>query len=615
MIPLLIVLAALLAFFGLDFAMGRVLPCTHDIFASDLWHFHLPLKAEYAERLAAGELPLWSHRLGTGMPLLAEGQVGALYPPNLLTSLEQQLAQAEKTAKAEKVKARLALVRREFNYVKSLARVVHLYHAYQIQPDLTSRDRLLDAIDARNAEISGYYGRRTRVKVSAAWSFVMFPPAGHDAKHLRLGYNRYQEPFENTPLNWDTKAMRNAPLPGAKRLNVSLAKAPVTIDAPQWSRAAANELGSLPGHPKVTRKTTLRILYDDASIYLRVESELPATQMKPDAVAGDGDLSRQESLDICLAPQPGQDICYRFMVGLGAGSKCDAASGLVTDAMDPRHGKFDPDWNGDWTYETQLQPRRNRWLALLRIPFKTLGVEPPAAETFWRGNVGRTHVIGPGQIQRSTLSANPQTKTAADRNAFAEFVFRGSGPGKPAQPSKNPLEKWREDYYRTTFEIPAEWKKLSDPSPLRLDTWLFRTDPIERGVKERWYATKVTEADWLPMRVPSFWAENADVGNYQGYGWYRTTFKLPAEWKGRRLRILFASVDEQAWVYVNGRLVREHTEKSEGKSYGELWESPFIAEVPPEHLELDKPNVLTVRVHNSKANGGIWRPVFAHAPR
>ena len=108
-------------------------------------------------------------------------------------------------------------------------------------------------------------------------------------------------------------------------------------------------------------------------------------------------------------------------------------------------------------------------------------------------------------------------------------------------------------------------------------------------------------------------AAPTEVGNYQGYGWYRTTFKAPAEWKGKTVRLLFGAVDEQAWVYVNGRLVREHTEKSEGKSYNELWEAPFIAEVPSDQLELGKPNVLAVRVHNSKANGGIWRPVLGHA--
>ena len=60
------------------------------------------------------------------------------------------------------MKARLALVRREFDYIKHFAKVVHLYQAYEVQPDFASRDRLLDAIDARNAEIATYYGERGR---------------------------------------------------------------------------------------------------------------------------------------------------------------------------------------------------------------------------------------------------------------------------------------------------------------------------------------------------------------------------------------------------------------------------------------------------------------------
>ena len=142
--------------------------------------------------------------------------LGFLYTPNLLASLDKELARAEKTADTNKVKVRLALVRREFDYVKSLTRVIHLYHAYQIQPDLASRDRLLDAIDARNAEIDGYYDASGRPRSTAAWAHVMFPPPGHDAKHLRLAYDNYQEPFAGTPVNWDTKAMRETPLPGTK---------------------------------------------------------------------------------------------------------------------------------------------------------------------------------------------------------------------------------------------------------------------------------------------------------------------------------------------------------------------------------------------------------------
>jgi len=570
----------------------------------------------YSQHLAT-RAPAWTYTdmYGRRRKLLSDPfqLLGFLYTPNLLGALETQLARAEKAAAADKIKVRLALVRREFNYVRSLARVVHLYQAYQIQPDIASRDRLLDAIDARNAEIDAYYGARRRVKPVGGWAFVMFPPGGHCATHLRLGYDRYQEPFADTPLNWDTEAMRQAPLPDAKRLTVSPARGAVTLAAPQWDDATACELGALPRHAAPTRKTALRALHDEAGVYLRVESELPAALMKSDAVVPDGDLGQQESLAIYLAPSSGSEVCYRFMVGRRADAKSDAASGFITDAMDPRHGRFDPDWSGEWTYETRLEPGKNRWLALLGIPFKTLGVEQPAAGTFWRGNVGRTHVAGPGRIERSAWSAAAGGGAVDDRNAFGEFVFDAAGADKRAKPSRNPLQEWRETYYGKTFGVPAEWRKLPQPLPAPLDAWVFRTDPLERGVKQEWYGTKLSEADWLPMRVPSFWAENEEVGKYQGYGWYRTTFEAPAAWKGRTVRLLFCGVDEQAWVYVNGRLVREHTEESEGKAYGELWEEPFAADVSPEHVRFGETNVLAVRVHNSKANGGIWRPVLAHA--
>src|SRR5437899_2757394 len=76
--------AGSLVFFGPGILTGRELLFTHDIRSSDLWHLHLPLKHVYARGLAAGRLPLWCPEVGTGFPLLAEGQVGALYPPNLL---------------------------------------------------------------------------------------------------------------------------------------------------------------------------------------------------------------------------------------------------------------------------------------------------------------------------------------------------------------------------------------------------------------------------------------------------------------------------------------------------------------------------------------------------
>ena len=49
------------------------------------------------------------------------------------------------------------------------------------------------------------------------------------------------------------------------------------------------------------------------------------------------------------------------------------------------------------------------------------------------------------------------------------------------------------------------------------------------------------------------------------------------------------------------------------KSYADLWETPFTAELPAKLLKFGQPNVVAVRVHNSTANGGIWRPVLVQA--
>lgn len=135
--------------------------------------------------------------------------IAFLYPPRVLTALESRLSEAERMATTAKVKTRLKLVRTEFEYLKHLARVVHLHQAYEMVPDAASLGRLLDAIDARNAFIASLYDGRGHAVLAGNWSYPLFPFPGHDANHLRLAYDGYQEPYANTCFNWDTKAKRH----------------------------------------------------------------------------------------------------------------------------------------------------------------------------------------------------------------------------------------------------------------------------------------------------------------------------------------------------------------------------------------------------------------------
>ena len=437
------------ALYGLEgpvyYIMGRMFDDAENLEASNLMEeFNnaafdevAPQMKQFYDRLYHS-IELYSQYLGTRDPAWTYHPIagrrrkhlsdpfrmlGFLYPPKLLTTLESQLSLAETRAKNAKVKLRLGLVRREFNYVKSLAKVIHLHTAFQIEPDLASRDRLLDAIDARNAEIDSYYGERERSIPVEGWKFTLFPPGGHNSKHLRLGYNRYQGPFEDTAFNWDTKAMRDAPLPGSKRLNVSPVKTTLSLASTEWGKVKATELNPLKAGDELIHKTSLKVLHNNQKIYLRIKSEL----------SGDKNTSteKQNLIALYLKPTSSPGISYRFVVSPKAETKREAASGFISDAMDPRHDQYDPDWNADWTYETIVNAKKNQWTALIAIPFASLGVKESPVGTFWRGNITRIQPTGPNQLERSIWSSTTSTRRLDDFNAFGEFVFGTEEEKKP----------------------------------------------------------------------------------------------------------------------------------------------------------------------------------------
>ncbi len=617
------------------YTMGRMFEAPEKLTAKGLVHEFCgaafgrsaPAMISFYSQLYHG-IELYSNYLGTRDPAWTYHDIygkrrkhltdplqflGFLYSPNLLQALERDLVGAEKLAESDKIKQRLAVVRREFDYLKALIKVVHLYHAYQTQPDLALRDRLLDAIDARNAYIDSMFAApRNGPTPLAGFSFVMFPQLGHDAKHLRLAHDGYQEPFANSVMNWDRKAMRSAPLPGAKRLTVKFVAGSIAGDAPFWEQAAAadvatpvpsaNALNATEGAKSASTPSSTavaRAISNDSHLFVRVEAPAPTSDSR-------------DSIEVLLAPVGGKDVIYRFSVSPQPDSKQDAANGFNSDPLDPRYGKFDPDWNGEWQYESRIDSKSQRWFAVLAIPFKTLGVERPNAGSFWRGNISHTR-SAPTRTDRVLWSATSSTKILDDRNDFGELVFEAAAVTATPQPMKHPLTALREKLYADSFETPLEWKSLKDTVPLGPSNWLFRADPLEVGAKENWQQPETSLREWVAMPVPSFWAETEAVGKFTGYGWHRTTFKLPPEWKTRRVRLLIGSADEQAWVYLNGQLLREHSEKSEGQSINVLWESPFAVDLPADRLHADKDNVLVIRIHNSLANGGLWRPVRLHA--
>ena len=139
--------------------------------------------------------------------------------------------------------------------------------------------------------------------------------------------------------------------------------------------------------------------------------------------------------------------------------------------------------------------------------------------------------------------------------------------------------------------------------------WRFATDPADTGISDKWHKVDFDDSTWTVVRSNIGQGWEYEIGPYDGYGWYRAELPaLPEGSEGKRVYIYFGAVDEQAWIYLNGQLVAENTVESTGLSQDTLWATPFIIDVT-KAVQPEAPNTLAVRVHDSLAQGGIWRPV------
>ena len=70
---------------------------------------------------------------------------------------------------------------------------------------------------------------------------------------------------------------------------------------------------------------------------------------------------------------------------------------------------------------------------------------------------------------------------------------------------------------------------------------------------------------------------------------------------GKVLQLKFAAVDEEAWVWVNGRFAGEHAIGSGG------WQDAFTIDIT-KFAKPNEENLIAVRVYDRMFQGGIWRP-------
>ena len=160
------------------------------------------------------------------------------------------------------------------------------------------------------------------------------------------------------------------------------------------------------------------------------------------------------------------------------------------------------------------------------------------------------------------------------------------------------------EHPRPDFER-AEWVNLNG-------RWRFAFDSANAGERTGWPATGLPGA--REILVPFSWGSPlSGVPDSADIGWYSRTLTVPAEWKGRRVFVVFGASDWRTTVWLDGHKVGEHQ-----GGY-----TPFSFELPT--AKLGNAQRLTLRVDDSphpfKLEGkqgygkarGMWQTVYLEA--
>lgn len=150
------------------------------------------------------------------------------------------------------------------------------------------------------------------------------------------------------------------------------------------------------------------------------------------------------------------------------------------------------------------------------------------------------------------------------------------------------------------------------------DGWTFSPDRNDVGIKEGWSEPGRDRAGWQPIDTRKFWQrqgvtdwvqlEGMRVGD-MGIGWYDLQLDIPENWAGRDLYLWFRC-DEEAMVWVNGRLVRVRDEGPPSVR----WNVPSLAPLKGA-LKPGERNEVVVRVMNVGLAGGLWDGVRVMEPK
>ena len=118
----------------------------------------------------------------------------------------------------------------------------------------------------------------------------------------------------------------------------------------------------------------------------------------------------------------------------------------------------------------------------------------------------------------------------------------------------------------------------------------------------KWKEKSFDDNSWEKVSVPSSW-ENQGFHGYDGYAWYRKSFKLNSELTNKDLYLVLGYVDDVDQTFINGNLIG--VSGGFPNNYQTAYNAFRKYYIPKEFLNKDGENIIAVRVYDDELDGGI----------
>lgn len=174
---------------------------------------------------------------------------------------------------------------------------------------------------------------------------------------------------------------------------------------------------------------------------------------------------------------------------------------------------------------------------------------------------------------------------------------------------------------RLVAKLPLEWAFRRDPNDTGLPSgWAYKPVDLTYWNENKGRYTIETREDYpttewemvsTDLYVQAQGVLHPDWQSFTGFAWYHTPVRLTAAQARQKVHVRFPGLfGEEAWLYVNGRLVayRKQSPMWWHTDYAFNWDVDLS-----EHLQAGE-NTLVVRIHNRHHMCGMFRRPFLYAP-